>query len=150
MEKKEISRSRVAIIGIGFVLGLAMLVLGGRGETEAPKSDNPEEYRSAVESELEELCRAAVGGDVRVYVSLDGGFSYGYALDSRGGVITVGSGGSERAVVESVEMPSIGGVGMVFEGDCDENELLELVSSALGIGKNKIFITNAKKRSSIS
>ena len=43
MEKKEISRSRVAIIGIGFVLGLAMLVLGGRGETEAPKSDNSEE-----------------------------------------------------------------------------------------------------------
>ena len=151
MVKEDISKWKVAIIGIGFVLGVAMLVFGGRGNGgEEVKGDSLEEYRLCVESELVELCSAVTGSEVSVFVCFEGGFSYGYALDSRGGVVTVGSGNSERALVESVTMPRVSGVGIVYRGVGREGELLELVSSSLGIGKNKIFITDAKKASQIS
>ena len=145
--QKDISKWKVAIIGIGFVIGVAMLIFGGTGgEKEEMIQDSTAVYMSSVEERLEDLCEAVTGGAVRALVSYEGGFSYSYALDSRGGVVTVGSGSSKEAVVESVSMPKISGVGIVCRGGrYDESEILELVSSALGIGKNKIFITCAKK-----
>lgn len=148
--KKDISKWKVVIIGIGFVIGVVMLIFGGRGgDSKAEPQDNGiESYRAALESELESLCEAMTGGDVEVFVTLDGGFSYSYALDSRGGVVTVGSGSSESALVESVLMPAISGVGIVYSGvESSEREraLLELVSSSLGVGANKIFIIGTKK-----
>lgn len=149
--QKDISKMKVAIIGIGFVIGVAMLFFGG-GETQKNeiKKEGIDEYREAVETKLEVLCEAAIGGDVEVFVSFEDGFFYSYALDSRGGVVTVGSGSSEEALVESVSMPSVSGVGVVCGSSYDEGVLLELISSALGIGKNKIFITQAKKDGLVS
>lgn len=150
MAQKDITKWKVAIIGIGFVLGIAMLVFGGRGdEVKEVKGDSVEEYRLAVEDGILELCQRVTGGEVSVFVSFEEGYSYAYALDSRGGVVTVGSGSSERALVESMEMPKISGVGIVCAGG-NQSELLELVSSTLGIGKNKIFIVDTKKASQIS
>lgn len=145
--QKDISKWKVAIIGIGFVIGLAMLAFGGGGSEKSEiKKEGAGEYRETLEVKLEALCEAMTGGDVEVFVSLEDGFSYSYALDSRGGVVTVGSGSSEEALVESVIMPRISGVGVVCaKGDFDEKRLLELISSSLGIGTNKIFITDAKK-----
>ena len=57
---------------------------------------------------------------------------------------------TEIAAYMAKKMPKIGGVGIVYRGTANEGELLELVSSALGIGKNKIFIVGAKKASQIS
>ena len=145
--QKDISKWKVAIIGIGFVIGIAMLIFGGSdGVKEEIPKDSIDVYMTSVEERLEDLCEAVTGGEVRAFVSYEGGFSYSYALDSRGGVITVGSGSAKEAVVESVSMPEISGVGIVCRGGSyNEGELLELVSSSLGIGKNKIFITCAKK-----
>ena len=145
--KKDISKWKAAIIGIGFVIGAVMLLFGGGGGKEAEvRGDDLFTYREEIEEELTRLCYEACGGRVQVFVSFEEGFSYGYALDSRGGVVTVGSGSSEKAVVESVAMPTVSGVGIVcIDGNCDENSLLQLVSSSLGIGMNKIFIINAKK-----
>ena len=147
--KKDVSKWRVAIIGIGFVLGAALLLFGGGDKAaEETKPDTAAEYRAELEAGLESLCRKMTGGDVEIFVSLEGGFSYTYALDSRGGVVTVGSGSSERALVEDTFMPRISGVGVVCSGavgSVTENNLAELISSALGIGKNKIFIIGSKK-----
>ena len=151
MEKgqKDISKWRVAIIGIGFVIGAAFLLFGGGDKTvNEAKSDTAAEYRAEIEEGLELLCKKMMGDEVEVFVSLGGGFSYSYALDSRGGVVTVGSGSSERALIENTVMPEISGVGIVCSDRLDsevEKDLMELVSSALGIGKNKIFIVGAKK-----
>ena len=141
------SKWKVAVIGIGFVLGAVMLLFGGGEGREAEvKSDDVAVYREKMEEDLTRLCNEACGGRVQIFISFEDGFSYGYALDSRGGVVTVGSGSSEKAVVESVAMPTVSGVGIVcVDGTCNENSLLELVSSALGIGMNKIFIMDAKK-----
>lgn len=145
--QKDISKLKVAIIGIGFVIGLALLAFGGgRTEKSEIKKDDAGEYREALEDKLEALCEAMTGGNVEVFVSLEDGFFYSYALDSRGGVVTVGSGSSETALVESVFMPSVSGVGVVCSGgDFDEKRLMELISSSLGIGTNKIFIADTKK-----
>jgi hypothetical protein len=59
----------------------------------------------------------------------------------------VGSGSNEYALVERVFMPKISGVGAVYFGTKDlalESKLTELISSSLGIGKNKIFIIESK------
>lgn len=152
--KKDTTKWRVAIIGIGFVIGVALLLFGTGGTPKAEKQvDNTSEYRLALESELEALCKSMVGADVQVFISLEGGFSYSYALDSRGGVVTIGSGSSESALIEDTYMPTVSGVGVVYSGPhsaVTEEKLSELVSSALGIGKNKIFIIGAKKSADLS
>ena len=146
--KKDISKQKVAIIGIGFVIGLAMLIFGGgaKPQNDEARKDSVEEYRKMIEVKIEALCETMTGCDAEVFVTLEGGFSYSYALDSRGGVVTVGSGGSKEALIESVIMPRVSGVGVVCEGKSfDEGRLLDLISSSLAIGKNKIFIADAKK-----
>ena len=148
-ERKDMSKWRVAIIGIGFVIGAALLLFGGGGDkSEEVVRDTATAYRAELEEGLESLCERLTGGEVEVFVSLESGFSYSYALDSRGGVVTVGSGSSEKALVEKELAPSVSGVGVVCSSALSaerEKELMELVSSALGIGKNKIFIIGAKK-----
>ena len=151
---KDTAKWRVAIIGIGFVIGVALLLFGGGAEEKsAPMSDSAESYRASLEEKLELLCESFTGGEVSVFVSLEGGFSYSYAPDSRGGVVTVGSGSSESALVESTEMPRVAGVGVVYSGAENarlEGELLGLVSSSLGVGTNKIFIISSKKSAGLS
>jgi len=147
--KKDIGKTRVAIVGVGFVLGVLLLVFGaGGGEKPQVKADDAAEYRSVVEKELVALCENMLGEKVDVFVSLESGYGYSYALDSRGGVMTVGSGSSESALVERVDMPRVSGVGVVYFGETNletEKKLLGLISSSLGIGTNKIFIIGAKK-----
>lgn len=152
--KKDTAKWRVAIIGIGFVIGVALLLAGGSGEkTEEVSTYSDQAYRLSLESELEELCEALVGGDVKVFLSLEGGFSYVYAPDQRGGIVTVGSGSSEKAIIESSRAPLVSGVGVVYfkeKSPILESELADLISSALGIGANKIFIIASKKAQALS
>ena len=147
--RKDIGKTGAAIIGIGFVLGILLLIFGSSGgKKEAVKAESIDEYRDVVERELVTLCENMLGERVEVFVSLESGYSYSYALDSRGGVMTVGSGSSENALVERVDMPRVSGVGVVYFGEHSpeiERNLLGLISSSLGIGTNKIFIMGAKK-----
>lgn len=147
--KKDISKQKIAIIGIAFVIGLALMTFGGAEHSRSPEDEGElTKYRTELEDKLEELCRAVTGQEAQVIVSLEGGFSYRYALDSRGGVVTVGSGSSREALVESVSMPKISGVGVVCSCDSLEKRMLtELICSSLGIGSNRIFIGDAKKMS---
>ena len=147
--KKDAAKGRVLVIGIGFVIGVALLLAGGQGgESPEITDDNAEAYRISLESELEALCEALADGEVKVFLSLEGGYTYTYAPDGRGGIVTVGSGSSEKAIIEGSFAPKVSGVGVVYFGAKSpalEGELTELVSSALGVGKNKIFIIASKK-----
>ena len=152
--KKDTAKWRVAIIGIGFVIGVALLLAGGTGtEKEKIDTDSTEAYRLSLEAELEELCEALVGEEVKVFLSLEGGFSYVYAPDQRGGIVTVGSGSSEKAIIERSCAPKVSGVGVVYFKERSPNlegELSGLISSALGVGTNKIFIIASKKAQALS
>ena len=146
--KKDNAKWRVAIICIGLIVGIALLALGGEGAKSDVKTDSAEEYRAMLESELCGICSELAGTEVWVFVSLAGGYSYSYALDSRGGVLTVGNGSGESAVVEGSRSPAVAGVGIVYRGAQNtelESRLTELDSSSLGIGSNKIFAVSSKK-----
>lgn len=147
--KKNEKPRRLVLAAVGLCLGVALLLfggLGGTGETETVATESPEVYRQTLEASLTTLCASVRGaGSVTVLVTLSGGYEYVYATDRNGGCVTVGSGSGERAVVASVRAPEISGVGIVCAGADDPKvaeALCELVSAALGIGRNRIYVTD--------
>lgn len=153
MGKEEPGKNKtqkLVIAAVGLCLGVAMLLFGSFGGTgsTAEESDevlSAESYRRELENALTSLCGSVRGaGKVSVFITLSGGYEYVYSTDERGECVTVGSGSSERAVVESVRSPEIRGVGIVCSGADDPAvaaALCDLISSTLGIGSNRIFIT---------
>jgi stage III sporulation protein AG len=105
-----------------------------------------EGYRRELTQEIEDLCEKVQGvGRVTVLVSLEGGYEYVYAKDADGDCVSIGSGSGKQAVVQNILPPKLLGVGIVCDGG--ENAacraaLTELLSAALGIGSNKIYITS--------
>ena len=139
----------IAVIGLG--LGVVLLLFGSFGglgsgeEAEEVAAFDAEVYREQVEERIARLCSAVRGaGKVHVFVTLSGGYEYIYSVDDKGECVTVGSGSSEHAVVEQIRAPEIAGVGIVCTGASQSavrEALLELVSSSLGIGTNRIVVT---------
>ena len=81
-------------------------------------------------------------------VSLNGGVRYVYAKNGSDEYVLVGSGNSESGVFLNEMSPTVAGVGIVCRGGGDPStrlRLIELVSAALGVGTNKIYITEAQK-----
>ncbi len=136
------------LVGAGFLVGVLLLLFGSFGGEEAEEpvvSVSAESYCSDLEERLEKLCSTVKGaGKVRVMVTLEGGYENIYEKDEKG-TVTVGSGKGESAVISATRPPRVAGVGIVAEGAGNErvkNELLAMVSVALGIGTHKIYITN--------
>ena len=157
MGKESTSKKNIkspALAAVGLCLGVVLLLYGSFGKNEKNTAVEGEEmlmaetYRAELESTLSSLCASVHGaGQVRVFVTLEGGYEYVYAKDTRGECVTVGSGSSERAVVERVLAPKIGGVGIVCEGASDptvEAKLCQLVCTALGIGSNRVSVMAGK------
>ena len=125
-ESKQRNAKGIALAAMGLCLGVALLLYGSFGGTEkktaaeSGETLSAEAYRADLEATLAALCASVRGaGRVSVFVTLEGGYEYVYATDDRGECVTVGSGSSERAVVERVIAPRISGVGIVCEGASD-------------------------------
>jgi stage III sporulation protein AG len=112
-------------------------------------------YADEIEKQIEELCRGVIGaGDIKVFVSLKGGYRTVYAVDAQSSssgykseVVMSGSGSGETPLVAAYENPEISGVGIVCSGGSDPNvrkEIIDLVSAALNISSNKIFVTSGE------
>lgn len=149
-ETKKGNIRKLALAAVGLCLGVALLLFGSFGGTEKATEDgdeirSAEVYRAELEQTLTALCASVRGaGKVSVFVALSGGYEYVYSTDERGECVTVGSGSSERAVVESVRAPEIRGVGIVCDGADDPAVaavLCDLICAALDIGSNRVFIT---------
>jgi stage III sporulation protein AG len=156
---------KLAVALVGILLGVLLLFFGNRAgqDTSDPTPNTPPEmstpsaeaYRAELESRVKTLCSRVAGvGEVEVMITLAGGFEYVYATDTRtaaGGVtttyVTVGSGSSESLVYIAEKPPAIVGVGVVCVGGADptvRQEITSLLSAALGIGSNKIYVTGRK------
>ena len=126
------------------VLGLALLLLGGAptGEGEAVTGDS-EDYRRTLTAEVTALCREVRGvGEVSVLLTLEAGESSLWA-ENENGYVTAGG---EGLLIES-RPPRVAGVAVVCAGGADpavREELVELLSAALGIGRHRVRIS-AKK-----
>ncbi len=141
------------------VLGVLLLLWGSLSDADKDDTglmgDEISAYQSELEAKVESLCSSVAGvGNVECLITLSGGYKSIYAVNSSGegeGVrreyLTVGSGSGEHAVLVVTEPPEIAGVGIVCRGGSSEAlraELISLVSSALGIGSNKIHISGGK------
>ena len=145
---------KVWIIILAGLLGVMLLLFGGGVD----KSDNSVksiseedrfvEYSDKIEAKILELCSKVEGvNNVSVAVSFESGFEYVYATDGDK-TLTVGSGSSENAVQVTQKPPTISGIGIVCSGGGNpqiQQKLINLISSAFGIGSNRIYITEAQK-----
>ena len=154
---------KLLIIAVATVVGILLLLAGGGADKtkeqstpEIDATEQLEQYREALRRDIVRLCEQ-VGGvsDVTVAVSLECGFEYVYATDSKSDsdaygsqmqikYITVGSGSSESAVYITEKLPRIGGIGVVCRGGSDPviiKRLTSLLCAAYNIGSNKIYVT---------
>ncbi len=147
------TKGRIWILLLGAVLGVALLLFGGLANeeeavTEADGISAREvellEYEVRVERELETLVESVAGvGDAEVMVTFENGYTVRYSKDASGGVATVGSGSREEAIFSTVVPPTVGGVGVVCRGGelaHVRETLTELISTALGIPSNRVYI----------
>ena len=153
------------IVFLGGGLGIILLLFGGgfgssdKSESEsvqtAQTSQSAEAYADMLESRVSSLCSQVKGaGRVTVFVSLKGGYRTVYAMDSQSSssgykseIVMSGSGSDKRAVVTAYENPEIAGVGIVCDGGGSavvRQEMISLVSAALNISTNKIFVTQSQ------
>ena len=147
---------------LGGGLGILLLLFGGgiasdkEGDDSLTQSTSVYEdayaYADMLEERVAEICSSVKGvGNVRVFVSLKGGYRTVYAVDSQSSasgykneIVMSGSGSDKKAVITAYENPEIAGVGIVCEGADSaqtRQQIVSLVSAALDIGTNKIFVT---------
>ena len=153
---------KLAVALGGVILGVVLLIFGNRaGKEGSPSAEAPpvtvetrtaEEYRQDLEARMEAICARVAGvGAVDVIVTLEGGYEYVYAYDTKTTVsgqstsyITVGSGDGESLVYITERAPAIVGIGVVCSGGMDagvRREVTGLLSAAFGVGSNKIYVT---------
>lgn len=150
------------IILILLLLGIALILLPTSSSDSKGSDDSQrlEEYERELEKKIADLCSRVRGvGSVSVSVYFDSGFETVYAYNeeskestsghnSEKKYVTVGSGNNEKLVCIVEKMPNICGVAVVCVGGGDptvQNALINLISSAYGVPKNKIFIAEGKK-----
>ena len=116
--------------------GILLLFSGGglfgAGSKKEETDSDPTAYRIALENELASLCAEVKGvGRVSVMITLKEGERTDYA-------------GSK---VSSVSPPSVLGAAIVCDGGGDEKiraDLTRLVSALLGIGANRVTVTERR------
>ncbi len=170
MNKKNIDffgyikdKKNTLIIIVLLALGLLLLILPGEiknkdsSQTEEERLSN---YIENLEEKIVSLCSKIQGvSNVSVTVYLDSGFETVYAyneqskatsngINSEKKYITIGSGNDESMVCIVEKMPNICGVAIVCKGGGNPliaNQLINLISSAYNVPKNKIYVAEGKK-----
>lgn len=164
-KENKIKWQKFILLFIGGGIGILLLIFGGgfgreAAADEAAQTDlisdvSADAYARSLEQRISDICGSVRGaGEVRVFVSLKGGYRTVYAYDSQSSssgyksqLVLSGSGSGRSAVVTAYENPEIAGVGIVCDGADSADvrqQLISLVSSALGISTNKIFVAEAK------
>lgn len=157
------NRLKIILILLGGGFGILLLLFGGFGNKSANEESNPsdvalldgaEEYADFLEENICSICSGVRGvGTVEVFVSLKGGYRTVYAVDSqstssgyKSQIVMSGSGSDKQAVITAYQNPEIAGVGIVCSGADDpevRRQIISLVSAALDISTNKIFVAAA-------
>ncbi len=161
MAENKNSKQKYTLVIIGAAVGLLLLIFGGSldflGNEDKEDTDtalehgSAEEYADMLEARISEICSGVKGaGEVRVFVSLKGGYRTVYAYDAQSSgsgykseIVMSGGGSDKNAVVCAYENPEIAGVGIVCEGASDEavkNRIISLVAASLDVSTNKIFV----------
>ncbi len=164
IRQKIISRfrqdKRLVFITILGIAGMLLILLSGAGgESSGEKSGGEADIfsvQSKTEKRLEELLESVKGvGKVRVMVTVDSLEENVYAVNSESEsradgqahsdeFVIIERSGDDNGLVLKVTAPVIRGVGITCEGaqsSAVKEEIIRLVSAALGISVNKIWVT---------
>ena len=158
---------KIVFIFLGAILGVGLLVYGSYVENSNEKNSvqsdvqvrgesmDADAYAREAEERIALLCSNIKGvSNVRVAVTLSGGYNAVYAQNSQSGssgykneFVLTGSGSSEAPLLVGYSVPQISGVGIVCKGGGDANvrqEIISLVSATLGVSSNKIYVTESQ------
>ena len=144
------------------LIGVMLLILPTISFSDGSNvsGDRLAQYERRMEEKIAELCSEVKGvKNVKVSIYFNSGFESVYAFDeenrsSSGGInsekkyVTLGSGNDESLVCLYERMPQISGIAIVCMGGSDpiiSSELINLISSAFEVPKNKIYVTEGKK-----
>lgn len=170
MSKKSIdffthvkSNKSIVVVAVLLILGLLLLTLPSASNYSKSESSNEErlkQYIDGLENKIGTLCSKINGvSNVSVTVYLESGFETVYAyneqnkatsngINSEKKYVTIGSGNDEAMVCIVEKMPSIAGVAIVCKGGGNPviaNQLINMISSAYNVPKNKIYVAEGKK-----
>ena len=145
------------------LIGLLLILIPTNSAKRNNEIDNEarlSQYSKSIEQKISDMCSNVNGiSNVKVTVYFDSGFETVYAYNeesksSSSGVnsekkyVTIGSGNDESMVCILEKMPNICGVAIVCRGGGNpklSSEIINLISSAFGVPKNKIYVAEGKK-----
>ena len=147
-------KKKLPLLIAGIALGILLLIGSGSATSGNEVSKEPDAfaqrteeltaYEARIKKEVEVLCESVAGiSDASVMISFSRGYRLEYAEDADGDPLTVGSGSNEEAVYGALLPPAVAGVGIVCRGGAGadaQRVLVELVSTALGIPSNRVYI----------
>ncbi len=166
--KSSKNNLKLILLILAAVLGAVLLLCGSCSELSKDNSDSDaqndnsvkgeqdaEEYEKRVESRIAEICSSVRGvSNVRVVVTLSGGYNSVYAQNSQSGssgykneFVLTGNGSSEKPLLIGYSAPQISGVGIVCVGGGRaevRQEIISLVGAAFGVSANKIYVAEAQ------
>ncbi len=123
---------------------------------EETRSETQEQYRQALQTQLTDILERIDGvGNADVLVTIAGSEAYHYAQEGDSTMsdaqvktshsyVTIGSGSSQQALIESVAHPTITGVVVVCEGgdrSTVQESVYHAVSVVCGISTAQIYVT---------
>lgn len=152
-------KKKILLFALIAILGIIIIIIsnfGGDAKAEEVGVENldPSKYAKEIEEKVESLCNRVDGvRSTYAVVTLKGGYRAIYATDSQSGTsssknatVIIGSGTNEKALLLGYENPEIAGIGIVCSGGDDYNvrkDIISIVSSALGVSSNKIFVSGS-------
>ena len=151
------------IIIVLIIIGILLLLIPTNSTNKRLQTNDETrliDYSNMIEDKIAEMCSYVNGvSNVKVTVYFDSGFETIYAyneeskssssgINSEKKYVTLGSGSDESMVCVLEKMPTICGVAIVCRGGGNSlisSEIINLISSAFGVSKNKIYVTEGKK-----
>ena len=139
-------------------LGIALMLFGGsklgtqekKDPVYSPNEDEMILYQRHLEERVLTLCESVSGvSNVQVFIMLESGFENIYATEhTEDGerYVIIGSGSSAEPLYLARQAPSIQGIGIVCRGGSDpsvQHELTKLISAALNVASNRIYVSEA-------
>lgn len=156
-------KGSLKIVIIGFIVGLALLLIGSFafGEKQNTVTDSPNdtsvsytsflEYKERIRNEIENACLSVRGvKSAHAVVFFDGIGESIYAQNTQSGntnkneYVIIGSGSNSHALYLGESLPPLSGIGVVCEtggSDAVKNEIAALLSAAYGLPLTRIYVS---------
>ena len=156
-------KGTLKIVIIGFVVGIALLVIGSfafagnngekisGGESVAQTSISFAEYKESVRREIEEACLKVRGvNSAHAVVFFDGAVESIYAQNTQIGstekneYVIIGSGSGSHALYLGESLPPLSGIGVVCNtggSDAVKNEIAALLAAAYGLPLTRVYVS---------